>query len=585
MKRTAIFTCLVLHVFFIEAVFSQEVLKSVEEDYYDFLSLNGTVERPTLGYRTLSDSKWIFKTDSENFSDGFVFSSDTQMKIHPWKDLNLGTKKTVWKSDEKRSNWFLDGIDRSIKIKVYGPDFFSSVNTASPYGQNDGALWQGKGFNGKFSAGARLELFGLELTLRPEISFSQNLHFDIMPSAYDSEYGYFWGTGSNIGTDLPQRFGERPFFDFSTGDSEIRWTWRTFTVGFGTQSPWLGPAVLNPMLGSNNASPYPKFDVGFRRTGITVPKLNLNLGEIEGRVWVGRLEESDYFDGNLENDKRMVQVLSASYSPSFIPGFTFGINRMFMFYWKPENFAQVLRLFSTKRHNSLATSGNDEDQKISFFADWRFPAIGFEIYGELGRDDFSSDEISNPFHTAIYTAGVKQRIPLHFQKLFTKLPETMNLESSVLFEFNNFEMSQDFQLQWQYMGYYAHGFVGQGYTNKGQSMGAGSGQFGNSQYLSYDVYHGRGKITFMFHRFCPDNNYIYNKAVYEKANGESGATFKDYYGKFETYRSYGLCGTYFLTDSFALDLNLNLVHVHNYRYRSNNTVYNFHGNLTMKYNF
>ena len=41
-------------------LFSQEALKSIEEEYYDFLSLQGIVERPTLGYRTLSDSEWKF---------------------------------------------------------------------------------------------------------------------------------------------------------------------------------------------------------------------------------------------------------------------------------------------------------------------------------------------------------------------------------------------------------------------------------------------------------------------------------------------------------------------------------------------
>ena len=66
------------------ALFSQEALKSIEEEYYDFLSLQGITERPYLNYRTLSDSEWNIKED-ENTS-------------HPWKDLNLGTKKTLKKN-------------------------------------------------------------------------------------------------------------------------------------------------------------------------------------------------------------------------------------------------------------------------------------------------------------------------------------------------------------------------------------------------------------------------------------------------------------------------------------------------------
>ena len=42
------------------SISAQEALKSIEENYYDFLSLTGVVERASLGYRTLSDSVWNF---------------------------------------------------------------------------------------------------------------------------------------------------------------------------------------------------------------------------------------------------------------------------------------------------------------------------------------------------------------------------------------------------------------------------------------------------------------------------------------------------------------------------------------------
>ena len=45
------------------ALFSQEALKSIEEEYYDFLSLQGITERPYLNYRTLSDSEWNIKEE------------------------------------------------------------------------------------------------------------------------------------------------------------------------------------------------------------------------------------------------------------------------------------------------------------------------------------------------------------------------------------------------------------------------------------------------------------------------------------------------------------------------------------------
>ena len=46
-------------------IFVREAIKSSEEDYYDFLALQGLTERPTLNYRTLSDSVWSLIVKNE----------------------------------------------------------------------------------------------------------------------------------------------------------------------------------------------------------------------------------------------------------------------------------------------------------------------------------------------------------------------------------------------------------------------------------------------------------------------------------------------------------------------------------------
>ena len=73
---------------------AQEALKSTEEEYYDFLSLQGLVERPTLGYRTLSDSVWKFVDEEADNSDQNI-----------WKNNNLGTTFTLWEASSKDKNW------------------------------------------------------------------------------------------------------------------------------------------------------------------------------------------------------------------------------------------------------------------------------------------------------------------------------------------------------------------------------------------------------------------------------------------------------------------------------------------------
>ena len=326
------------------------------------------------------------------------------------------------------------------------------------------------------------------------------------------------------------------------------------------------------MLGSNNAGGFLKFDAGLRKTDVIIPFVNWNLGSIEGRIWVGQLKESDYFDTNPDNNRRMVTGMSASYSPSFIPGFTIGLNRIFMTYWRTENLKYILRLFTASTSNALSSSGNDEDQKFAFFAQWAFPKIGFTVYGEYGRDDFSANELANPFHTAIYTVGIKQYIPL-----------PKGLKSEINFEWNNFEMSQDFQLQWTYLGYYAHGFVNQGYTHNGQILGAGSGWAGNSQFFQYKIYYPNGYSAFIFHRFCPNNNSIYSQTVNTSADPINGPVYNNWYSIFETYLSFGIESNYFITPNINADISFYYIFI-NYRNYTKSSMNNFFINIQFKYN-
>ncbi len=569
-------TLLFINILFIG--FSQEALKSVEEEYYDFLSLTGVVENPVLGYRTLSDSVWNYN-DIESFEendDGTFTKMRTpglESSANIWKNNNLGTRYTLWEKSAPDENWFANGLNQSVSARIYGPQWFNSYNSSVPYGYNDGGLWQGAGYNTSLTAGLRLEGYGFELTFKPQVSWSQNKDFDSNSDVYPSPYSFTFRSG-NVGhpIDNVQRYGDSSLFNYDWGDTEVRWTWHTLTFGFGTQNPWLGPAYLNPMLGSNNAGGYFKVDAGLRKTPVVIPYINLNLGNIEGRIWVGRLEESDYFDFALRHEPRMLTAMSASYEPSFIPGFTFGLNRIFVTYWKAENLGYILRLFTTSRSNALASSGNDEDQKFSLFAQWAFPKVGFTIYGEYGRDDFSSDEKANPFHTAIYTLGAKQAIPLPF-----------GLKSELNLEWNNFEMSQDFQLQWTYLGYYAHGYVNQGYTHNGQILGAGTGWAGNSQFVQYKVYYPKGFTAVKFHRYCPNNNSVFSQAVNEASDATNGPLYQKWYGTFETYFVFGLTQQVFITKDFSMNGEFNFIKIHHYNY-TNNQINNFNLQLSAQYN-
>jgi hypothetical protein len=503
MKFKSIFLFSVLfYCFFPGILRAQEVLKSAEEEYYGFLALQGLIEKPSLNYRTLSDSKWA--------------AADVS---HPWREQNLGIKRQLF---------------NNVSLRIYGPELFASLNTAAPYGYNDGALWQGKGLNSSLSGGLRLEGYGVELTFKPQLAFSQNSDFKIMPSSYESEYGYFWAYAYNVGVDAPQRFGNDPFIVFDWGDTEIRYTWRNLTAGFGTQAIWLGPAYRNPILHSNNAPAYPKFDIGLRRQPVTIPWVNWYIGDIETRLWIGQLTESNYFDGNVSNDHTMFHGFSFAYAPSFLSGLTLFANRVCLAAWEWEN----LKYIFPSNDNTL------EDQKASFGVSWAFPQVGLEIFGEMGIDDFVPNGfwglMRHPFHTTVYAAGLKKSLNIKPEK---------KIFGEIIFEFNWMEMTQDFQLRWPY-SFYFHHIVTHGYTNKGQWIGSGLGSGGNSQYLAFSLYYPRGNSLLFVSRNNPDNNFIYKNAI--NASAEGGALRGQ---NLNTYKANFLLGaetSYFFNHFFLL---------------------------------
>lgn len=525
------------------AVFSQEALKSIEEEYYDFLALQGLVERPSLNYRTLSDSKWHLSEEAQ--------TSD----LNIWKNNNLGTTKK---------------LSKSITFKFYGPEWFNSYNSKAPYGQNDGALWQGKGYNTSFSTGFRFEGYGFELTLKPQLSWSQNKEFEYITPAYSGSaysgkadrYGYY-GVAS---VDAPQRFGNSSFATFDWGDSEVRYSWNSFTVGVGTQAIWLGPAKLNPILHSNNAPSYPKIDLGLRKTELG------NFGAIEGRVWYGRLTESEWFDNNSENNINLMAGISAAWAlPGIFEGLTLGINRTMLSKWDNLSKRSLFGIFLPKLDSGFGSDKND--QRFSFSVDYLMPKSNLELYVEWGYNDYYSNLykfIRYPFHTRGITAGINKAF---------QLKNKNSIE--FLFEYTNLESSRDYELIDWVTTFYAHHIITQGHTNKGQWLGAGIGTGGNSQYFGIKYRTSKTGWTVFLQRRNPDLDYTWYKDDNSDKRTESST---------RAMLNTGLELLYFITPSIQLTgsaiLNRNFNQTNDSDdKRGDSQRYNFVYQFSIKYNF
>lgn len=553
------------------SLYAQEALKSMEENYYDFLSLSGVTERPYLTYRTLSDSVWLFNDEDSGYN--------------VWKKNNLGTTFTLWTPSFTGDNFLVNGIQQSLTVRVYGPEWYNSFNTKAPYGQNDGALWQGRGYNTSLTSGVRVEGYGFEFTFKPQLTLSQNMDFAIMNhgGAYQNPYGYIWGYGSYNGADAPQRFGDKSFFTFDLGDTEARWSWYSFTFGIGTETIWLGPAWQNPLLHSNNAASYPKFDIGLRKTAINIPFVNWYLGDIEARIWIGRLTESKFFDEDESNNFNQITGLTLSYSPPILTGLTLGINKISLSKWNKKEFYKYLNPFYGMKG---AAYGNVvEDQKISFVLDWLIPKGGIDAYAEFGLDDHTNYKdtvntyITHYWHTFTYTFGIKKEVPISRKR---------DLYSEIIFEWNNTEMSQDFQMQWAY-NFGFHHQITQGYTNKGQWLGSGIGYGGQSQYLAFKFYYPKGSSTFFINRYNPDNNYCFKEAIFDVSTGENGDLHERTWNYYKGVLAIGLQTDFFTKEGMIIGGGLTYVRIVNPLYNQSKMQYETWNNInlqfTAKYNF
>ncbi|MBR4323225.1 capsule assembly Wzi family protein [Treponema sp.] len=581
------FSLVLFFMTFLYQIFPQEALKSTEEEYYDFLSLQGLVERPTLGYRTLSDNQWKFVEKESPVLDveGNPLLDENGNPIkekvlpnHVWQENNLGSKRVLWQSESKGGNWFTRGFDHSIKFKAYGPDWYNSFNTAAPYGQNDGALWQGKGYNTSLTGGVRIEGYGFELTFKPQVCFSQNLEFDYITPNYSG--AKFYGKASNYGyygvnfIDAPQRFGDSAFWTYSWGDTEARWTWKNFTIGFGTQSIWLGPAQLNPIIHSNNASSYPKLDLGLRKIKVTMPHFGWNLGYIEARGWWGKLYESEWFDNDSNNNNNLITGFVLYYQLPFFKEFTMGINRTMVSKWGDKNEYTLFKIYNPFLSSGVSGGNDDSDQRVSITVDYKLNLVGLEMYLEWARNDYSptiDHYIRYPFHTQGWTFGTRKTLSLPF-----------SLKGQIYLELTSLECSADYDrlIGW-YTTFYSHHRVTQGYTNEGQWLGAGIGTGGNSQYIGFTVYHKKGSLSFFGQRRNPDLDYtmyIDNRRQTENYRAE---------GNIKVILDLGIKGTYFFNHFFQFAFSYIFSDEHNPIYEAgeyNNSThrYNNHFVLNLK---
>lgn len=384
------------------------------------------------------------------------------------------------------------------RVRLFAPEVFVGRNGGHAWGFNDGPLRAGRGANILASAGLAVERGRWILVLVPQFVFEENLAFQTIPWPQSNPPSRnvwanpFYPLPTSL--DYPQRFGDAPRSDVRVQGRLAVMLHDAVRVGVGTENRWWGPGARNALLLSANAP-------GFAQAFVESPSpIRTRVGAFEYTLVLGRLQESEYFDFDEDNDARSLSAAALTWRPGSgeQPWPTIGFSRAVMARRAPGlstlfDFARSVGRPFTRTADSL----KHRDQITSVFARWLFPAQGAEAYAEWARFEEPAnlrDLLEHPGHTLGYLVGAQWARPwregvLHFQA-----------------EFSYVEPSPSVRVR-PIGTSYTSPSVPQGWTNEGQMLGPSIGPAGSSQHFLVDYHTPRWRTGLTLGRWRRDANY------------------------------------------------------------------------------
>jgi hypothetical protein len=187
---------------------------------------------------------------------------------------------------------------------------------------------------------------------------------------------------------------------------------------------------------------------------------------------------------------------------------------------------------------------DDWDQHATVGFDYLLPQ-SINIYAEIGYNDTPAPDIenliSNFTHTMAFTIGLKKELLVSREK---------NIFSELMFEYTHLGMSPFYsQFLWS-NNFYMHHLIIQGYTNKGQWLGSGTGTGGNSQYLGYKIYYPTGVSGIYIYRYNHDNDFLLRQTT--PSQGYPPTKIESTIWREKTSLAVGIQSYYFFTNYLSL---------------------------------
>ncbi len=382
------------------------------------------------------------------------------------------------------------GVERGWVLPEAGILF----NSAYPFGENDGAVWAGKGFTGIVRGGGYVRFGPLHLRVAPEAFWAQNASFELANNGLPDD-GAFRDGRFPSWIDRPQRFGNDSYGRLGLGSSAIHLALPGVTVGVSAAGQQWGPALHYPLLMGNNAGGFPHL---FLQTAAPV---NLWLVHLHGRFVVGRLDQSGLSPVQEGELRRFVSAAVLVLTPRTLDGLELGVARFVESIWPEEGIRSedIFRPFTGVTHDHLTTENpREENQLASAFLRWVIPRAGMEVYGELIREDFSRDLR----HNLEEPDDLLSRV-IGFQRVWARTGNRLvALRGAVVSaEVHHSERMDRFRV-WapRLLPRYIHTGVAQGHTHNGQILGSPTVYGGSGWTLGVDLYGEEGRWTVDFSR-------------------------------------------------------------------------------------
>jgi hypothetical protein len=418
--------------------------------------------------------------------------------LHPWSVRAFGPAelRRLVPSDSadpwhaRRALW---ADARRVGIRVLIPEVRALFNSAFPYGINDGPVWAGRGITTVLEVGVVGRAGPISLVVAPQIFRAENARFGLMPTGQEGRLAFADGRFPGV-IDLPQRFGDSPYMRVDAGQSTLRADLGPIALGFSTANQYWGPAAEHPILLGNNAGGFQHAFVG------TARPVNLWLVRLHSRVIWGRLDQSNYSPMEPSASRRFATGLVAAVNPRGVPGLELGAARFFHMPW-PERglrgarfgkaFESLLKVDLARKRPNVVHGEDPDNQLASVFGRWVFPASGFEIYGEYGREDHNWDLRTlylEPDHDAAYLLGFVKAWRRSRSGLLAVRGEVLNSRISHL------------QQAAPQTPFYLHGVTRQGHTQLGQILGSAAGYGGGAAVVAVEAYQPGGRLTLAWSR-------------------------------------------------------------------------------------